>query len=49
MFMANTDDDSVVKNEVNPPIVARYVRLNPQRWNLLISMRVEFYGCRFGK
>lgn len=49
MFQGNDDDDTVVRNNFNYPIVARYVRINPQRWHNFISMRIELYGCRFGK
>lgn len=49
MFEANLDDDTVVRNNLTNPVVARYVRVNPQRWHRFISLRVEFYGCRFGK
>lgn len=31
------------------PIVARYVRLNPQRWNGLIALRMELFGCEYRK
>ena len=48
MFEGNYDDDSVKRNDVEYPIVARYIRFSPQRWNKFISMRVEIYGCRFG-
>ena len=49
MFTGNTGDNTVHMEELQYPIVARYVRINPQRWNRFISMRVELYGCRFGK
>jgi len=49
MFEGNLNDNDVVTNELPYPIVARYIRVNPQRWDRFISMRVEFYGCRFGK
>ena len=48
MFPANKDDNSVKRNNFMYPIVARYVRINPQRWHQFISMRIEIYGCRFG-
>ena len=49
MFLGNINDNSVKKNDLPYPIVARYIRINPQRWSRFISMRVEFYGCRFGR
>ena len=49
MFMGNLDDDGVVRNNLEYPIVARYICINPQRWHQFISLRREMYGCRFGK
>ncbi|KAK7477015.1 hypothetical protein BaRGS_00031695, partial [Batillaria attramentaria] len=47
MFVGNIDDSSERKITLLYPIVARYVRFNPQRWNMLISMRVELTGCEY--
>lgn len=44
-FTANTDRNSVVSHELNPPIRARYIRFLPMAWNSFIAMRVELYGC----
>jgi len=49
MFDGNLNDNDVVENTLPYPIVARYIRINPQRWARFISLRVEFYGCRFGR
>lgn len=48
MFEANFDDDTVARNDLPYPIVAQYVRINPQRWHVFISLRTEIYGCRLG-
>ncbi|KAL9964037.1 hypothetical protein ACROYT_G027611 [Oculina patagonica] len=45
-FTGNTDRDTVVYHDLNPPIRARYVRFRPVAWIDHISMRVEFYGCQ---
>lgn len=45
-FSGNTDRDTVVSHELNPPIRARYIRFRPETWYGRISMRVELYGCR---
>lgn len=45
MFDGNTDQDTVVYHDLNPPITARYIRFLPVDWYLAISMRVELYGC----
>ena len=39
------DLETVVTNEFDWPIAARFVRLNPQTWNNHIAMRWEIYGC----
>lgn len=47
MFLANHNDQDEKIITLLYPIVARYVRFNPQRWNMLISMRVELTGCTY--
>ena len=49
MFEGNLNDNTPVRNDFDYAIVARYIRFNPQRWHRYISMRVEAYGCRFGR
>ncbi|OAF64960.1 Retinoschisin, partial [Intoshia linei] len=49
LFIGNFDDSSVVENELGNPLIAQYVRINPQRWNNMISIRIELYGCRYSK
>ena len=49
LFQANRDQNSIAKNAINPPILARYVKLNPRSWYRHISMRIEYYGCVAGK
>ena len=36
---------TVVYNDLNPPIRARFIRFRPVAWNKAIAMRVELYGC----
>ena len=45
MFIGNSDGNTVVVNDVSPPIAACYVRLYPQTYESLISVRWEVYGC----
>ncbi|KAL9964023.1 hypothetical protein ACROYT_G027596 [Oculina patagonica] len=45
-FAGNTDQDTVVYHDLNPPIRARYIRFRPVAWYSHISMRAELYGCR---
>ena len=49
LFQANRDQNSIMKNAINPPILARYVKLNPRGWYRHICMRIEYYGCVAGK
>ena len=44
-FDGNTDKNNVVYHDLNPPIIARYIRFLPVEWNDEISIRVELYGC----
>ena len=39
------DQETVVTNEFDWPIAARFVRLNPQSWAGHITLRWEIYGC----
>lgn len=49
LFEGNTNDTGVKENRLRYPIIARYVRIYPQRWNRLIALRVEFFGCDYGE
>ncbi|XP_068683743.1 EGF-like repeat and discoidin I-like domain-containing protein 3 isoform X2 [Montipora foliosa] len=44
-FTGNSDRDTVVGHDLNPPITARYIRFQPTAWHEHVSMRVELYGC----
>ena len=48
IFTANYDRYSVVKNNLDKPIITRYIRINPETWQGHICMRTEFYGCKKG-
>ena len=45
-FVGNTDQETVVKHELNGSFRARYIRFRPTGWYRHISMRVEVYGCK---
>ncbi|XP_022800570.1 uncharacterized protein LOC111338360 [Stylophora pistillata] len=46
VFSGNIDGNSTVSHDLNPPIIARYVRFLPLTYHGLIAMRVElYYGC----
>ena len=34
---------------LKPPVVARFIRINPLTWKNSMCMRLEFYGCSFGE
>ena len=44
IFQGNTGE-GIVKNDVIPPIVARYIRVLPKDSEWWIAMRMELYGC----
>ena len=48
-FDGKIDENSVVYHDLNPSIIARYIRFLPVEWEDKISMRVELYGCVKGK
>lgn len=47
-FTGNFDRDTVVKNRIDPPIIARFIRLVPKTWNNWNALRLELYGCSQG-
>lgn len=49
LFKGNTDGNSIRRNNFEVPIIARWIRINPLRWKNSISMRVELYGCNYGR
>nr|XP_055063659.1 EGF-like repeat and discoidin I-like domain-containing protein 3 [Misgurnus anguillicaudatus] len=45
IFQGNFDNETHRKNEIDPPIFARFVRIVPWSWYGRITMRVELLGC----
>ncbi|KAJ7382983.1 hypothetical protein OS493_031485 [Desmophyllum pertusum] len=48
VFQGNRDNNSTVINILDPPIVARFIRLHPVKFHGWISLRMELYGCNSG-
>lgn len=48
-FTGNTDRNTIVRHDLNPPITARFIRFRPVSWFGHISMRAELYGCFSGE
>ena len=46
-LQGNADMDTVVKQELDPPIVARFLRIYPLD-NFEVALRLELYGCAAG-
>ncbi|XP_020893204.1 thioredoxin domain-containing protein 3 homolog isoform X2 [Exaiptasia diaphana] len=44
VFEANTDQETVVCNELVPPLISQYIRIVPKTWNDNIALRIEVYG-----
>ena len=40
---------TVVSHVLDPPIIARFVRIHPESWSSKIALRAEFFGCREGE
>lgn len=49
MFKGNVNGDTIRLNKFEVPIIAQWIRINPTRWRDRISLRVELYGCEYGK
>ena len=49
MFKGNINGDTIRLNKFEVPIVAQWIRINPTRWRDRISLRIELYGCEYGK
>ncbi|XP_063161695.1 discoidin, CUB and LCCL domain-containing protein 2 isoform X3 [Candoia aspera] len=47
VFQGNTGYYQEVRNNFIPPIIARFVRINPLKWHQKIAMKVELLGCQF--
>ncbi|KAL4229221.1 biological adhesion [Mactra antiquata] len=47
IFSGNDNGNDVVKRTLIYPVIARYIKFRPQRWNQFISMRVDVAGCRY--
>ncbi|OXB61575.1 hypothetical protein ASZ78_010432 [Callipepla squamata] len=47
VFQGNTELYQEVRNNFIPPILARFVRINPLKWHQKIAMKVELLGCQF--
>uniref|UniRef100_A0A452U4U1 Contactin-associated protein-like 2 n=1 Tax=Ursus maritimus TaxID=29073 RepID=A0A452U4U1_URSMA len=48
-FPGNINSDSVVRHDLQHPVIARYVRMVPLDWNGegRIGLRIEVYGCSY--
>ncbi|NXX89045.1 DCBD2 protein, partial [Centropus bengalensis] len=47
VFQGNTESYQEVRNNFIPPIIARFIRINPLKWHQKIAMKVELLGCQF--
>ncbi|OWF54388.1 Hemocytin [Mizuhopecten yessoensis] len=44
-FTGNTDEDTVVTNNLTAPVTAKCIRVNPATWHHHIAMRMDLIGC----
>ena len=49
LFLGNRDNNGVRGDQINPPIIARSIRILPQSWQGAIGLRMELYGCTEGR
>jgi len=42
----NSDQHTVVKNDLNITMTARFIRLLPKTYHYHMTLRLELYGCR---
>ncbi|XP_014671495.1 PREDICTED: neurexin-4-like, partial [Priapulus caudatus] len=47
VFDGNNDTDTVARRTLAAPVIARYVRIVPIRWQHSIALRLELYGCGY--
>ncbi|KAL0967407.1 hypothetical protein UPYG_G00251850 [Umbra pygmaea] len=48
-FEGNQDSFLPTRNTLNPPIIARYLRIIPYSWEHRIAMRIDLLGCTYVK
>ena len=48
-FSGNADRDTVVKQELDPSIVVRFLRIYPLEYHNSPALRLELYGCAAGQ
>ncbi|TFK02876.1 ubiquitin-conjugating enzyme E2 O [Platysternon megacephalum] len=50
-FPGNTNSDSVIRHDLQHPVIARYIRIVPLDWSGegQIGLRTEVYGCPYCK
>ncbi|XP_063961299.1 uncharacterized protein LOC129269692 [Lytechinus pictus] len=46
VFVGNVDMRSLVRNDIDPPIVTNLLRVHPVTWYDEICLRLEFIGCK---
>jgi len=49
IFSGNYDRYIIVQHKFVKPLYGRYFRVYPVAWYSWIGLRVEFYGCVYGK
>uniref|UniRef100_UPI00398E516E discoidin, CUB and LCCL domain-containing protein 2 isoform X2 n=1 Tax=Pristiophorus japonicus TaxID=55135 RepID=UPI00398E516E len=46
IFQGNSNNDQEVRNNFIPPILARYIQINPVQWHQKAALKVELLGCQ---
>ena len=48
VLQGNTDEVRIEGRILDPPIIARFIKVNVKKYRERPSLRVELYGCRDG-
>ncbi|KAL9955591.1 hypothetical protein ACROYT_G036933 [Oculina patagonica] len=48
VLTGNKDSNTIVVHILNPPIIARYIRIHPKEYHGYMALRFELYGCTEG-
>ncbi|XP_078347947.1 lactadherin-like [Oculina patagonica] len=48
VLSGNEDSNTIIGHILNPPIIARYIRIHPKDFRYNMALRFELYGCTEG-
>lgn len=45
----NSDHNTIVRHMLKEPFISKEVKIQPRSWKGGVGLRLELYGCKFGK